>query len=168
MSEHSVFNDSEMELIDAARLILADGVRRVQGRKSLLPTSRRRDIGNECREARDVLAEHLKATYGTLRHEVAVVVLIDAQGQLIAVEEFPQGRATDCEIRPRLLAQYILRHDASAILLAHNHPSGKCSPSAQDVTLTKYIGEWARQMEVSLVDHLVLTSADYCSIIGEW
>lgn len=168
VSDMSIFNESEQELIDAARMILSDGVRRVQSRQSLLPTSRNRAISKECHEAREAVAMHLVATYGPLRYETGVAVLIDAQGQLIAIEEFPRGKDTSCEMRPRLLAEYIVRHDASAVLLAHNHPSGHCAPSKADERLTLSMSSWLGAMNVDLVDHLVVTSADYCAIKGNW
>lgn len=164
----SIFNESEQELIDAARMILSDGVRRVKSRQSLLPTSRDRTISKECREARETVAMHLVATYGPLRHETGIAVLIDAQGQLIAIEELPRGKDTSCEMRPRLLAEYIVTHDASAVLLAHNHPSGHCAPSRADEQLTRVMSEWLGAMEIDLVDHLVITSGDYCTIKGNW
>jgi DNA repair protein RadC len=164
----SIFNESELELIFAAKLILSDGVQRIKGRTSLLPCSRSRDVTTECREARQIISDTLIASYGSLRHETAIVVLLDAQGQLIEMVELPRGKSTSVEVRYRLIAEAIIKHDAEAILLAHNHPSGECSPSKADVTLTHSLASWLKAMEVTLVDHLVITGDDYCSILGTW
>ena len=169
MTDNTIFSAFERELIDAARLILSDGVERLKTRQNLLPTNRHNRNGrNECREARDTLTASLIADYGTLRHEVAVAVLIDAQGRLIAIEQFPQGKATSVEIRRRILAEWVVHHGASAVLLAHNHPSGDNTPSRADERLTAELAPWLAAMECELVDHLVINSDGASSIMGGW
>jgi DNA repair protein RadC len=163
-----IFNPFERELIDAARLVLSDGVERLKGRENLFPCKRGRAERKEAREAREVLTEKLIADYGSLRHEVAIVVLMDAQGRLITIEEMPQGKATSVEMRPEILARMILDNGAAAVLLAHNHPSGDNTPSAQDVRITEKLREWLAFMNIGLIDHLVLNGADCSSIMGDW
>lgn len=166
--DNSIFSPLEQELLDAARMVLSEGVTRLMGRQSLLPARHGRQVRDECRAARDALTVHLCATYGHLRHEVAVVALIDAQGRLIAIEEFPRGKATHCEVSGRVLAEYIIKHGAALVLLAHNHPSGDNTPSQPDVALTRHLVEWLKPLECVLLDHLVLNSAEASAIIGEW
>jgi DNA repair protein RadC len=119
-------------------------------------------------DAREAVAESLRLEYGALRHEIAVAVLIDAQARLIDIREFPQGKASHCEISPRILAGWIVETGAAAVLLAHNHPSGECSPSKADIELTNHIGPWLAAMDCELIDHLVLTTGDTASILGNW
>lgn len=166
--DNSIFSPLEQELLDAAKMVLREGVTRLMGRQSLLPAKQGRQVRNECREARDALSVHLCANYGHLRHEVAVCCLIDAQGRLIAIEEFPRGKATHCEVSGRILAEYIIRHGAACILLAHNHPSGDNTPSRADMELTKHLVEWVKPLECILIDHLVLNSSEASTITGEW
>jgi DNA repair protein RadC len=168
--EHSIFNQFEIDLLDAAKMVLHDGLRRIGERTELFPTNREksRKVDRERREARDALSQTLIADYGHLRHEVAVVALIDAQGRLIGVENFGDGHATHCEIRPRLLAEKIVRTGAVAVLLAHVHPSGLCQPSQQDIEMTKQMDGWLAAMDCYLIDHLVITVDECCSIKGEW
>ena len=170
MDKDLIFNGLEKDLLDAARIILRDGVERLKARAPLLPSNRNntRAGRQECRDARDALATHLCAEYGTRPYETAVAVLMDAQGRLIAIEEFPRGKATHVEVSPRLLAGFILNHGAACVLLAHNHPSGDATPSKADVQFTQSIGGWLKAMEVDLIDHLVLNAADVSSILGEW
>ena len=165
-----IFNHDEAELIAAARMILTDGVERLKGRVNLFPTNRSRSSTDKAaaRAAREALADKLVADYGSLRHEVAVAVLIDAQGRLISIEQFPQGKAASCEVSPRILAGMVLQHGASACLLAHNHPSGDNSPSEQDIALTQMMESWLRVMDVDLIDHLVLSGEGAASIMGAW
>lgn len=165
-----LFTEAERELIDAARMILADGVSRLKGREALFPTNRDkgRKARAECREAREALTDQLVADYGSLRHEVAVCVLIDAQGRLIDIRPFPQGKATHCEVSGRILAGMIIDSGACAVLLAHNHPSGDNLPSPEDVQLTAMYASWLKVMECELIDHLVLCGDGAASIMGDW
>lgn len=166
----SIFNESENELIDAARYVLRDGVERLKKREALFPTNRAhgREARKECAEAREALTLHLIAEYGSLRHETGIVALIDAQGRLITVETFPQGDQVSCGIDPRILAEKIIRTGAVAVLLAHNHPSGSSNPSKADVNLTNFLSEWLKPLGCELLDHLVLIPGDAACILGEW
>ena len=169
---NGIFDESERELIEAARMILADGTRRLKAREGLFPTNRdkgkMRAAKADCRAAREALTDQLVADYGSLRHEVAVCVLIDAQGRLIDVKPFPQGKATHCEVSGRILAGMIVESGACAILLAHNHPSGDNTPSPEDVALTTLYASWLKVMECELIDHLVLCGEGAASIMGDW
>jgi DNA repair protein RadC len=165
---HSIFSDDEQELINAARLVLSAGLNRLSDRVNLFPTVRQRAVDAACREARDTLAQTLVAEYGALRHEVIVLALIDAQGRLIDVVQIGDGKAAHCIVDYRKLARAVVDSGAVAILLAHNHPSGECSPSKQDVTLTEILASWLCPLECTLIDHLILTVDDWCSIKGAW
>ena len=170
MDKDLIFNPMERELLDAARMILRDGVERLKSRSALLPSNKTpgRAGREECRKARDALAEFLCAEYGTRPYETAVAILMDPQGRLIAIEEFPRGKATHVELSPRILAQFVLTHGAACVLLAHNHPSGDATPSKADERFTQAIGPWLKAMEVDLIDHLVLNGGEANSILGDW
>ena len=163
-----IFSDSEIELIDAAKIVLSDGVRRLMGRTALFPTVRGRSARADCRQARTALTDKLVADYGALRYEMAAAVMIDAQGRLIAIEEFPRGDSAMVRICPRILAGWIVTHGAVAVLLAHNHPSGDNTPSDQDVTSTDHFRQWLKFMRVDLLDHIVLSGEGASSIGGDW
>lgn len=165
---HAIFSEDEQELINAARLVLGAGLSRLCDRVSLFPTVRQRAVDAACREARDTLAQTLVTEYGALRHEVVLLATIDAQGRLIDVTQIGEGKVTHCELNYRKLARIITESGAVAILLAHNHPSGECSPSKQDIALTSALEAWLRPLECSLIDHLILTVNDWASIRGEW
>lgn len=164
-----LFNDFERELLDAAKLLLSDGLTRLSAREGLFPTTRSKTRADRaaCTKARGALVDYLVATYGPLRHEVASVALIDAQGRLIAVKEFPRGKATQCEVSAIVLAEYIVQSGAVSVVLVHNHPSGDNTPSPQDVALTNAYKSWLAFMGVHLLDHLVISMDGAASIIGD-
>lgn len=164
-----LFNEFERELLDAAKVLLSDGLTRLSTREGLFPTTRdkTRAARAECTKARGALVDYLVATYGPMRHEVASVVLIDAQGRLISVKEFPRGKATECEVSAIVLAEFIIQSGAVSVVLVHNHPSGDNAPSAQDVRLTDAYKSWLGFMGVRLLDHLVISMDGASSIIGD-
>ena len=164
----SIFNDSERELIDAARMVLSDGIRRLSERPSLFPTNRANTKADRqaAIDARNALCDHLIASYGPLRYEVAVACLIDAQGRLITIEEFPRGGTAHCPISFRILAGWICSHGADSVILAHNHPSGDSTPSRQDKDLTSKLASWVPTIDCRLVEHYVVTVEEAVGIIG--
>jgi len=74
------------------------------------------------------------------------------------------GRLDALSIRLRELFREALRVDATAMILAHNHPSGDCRPSAYDIAATQRIAFVGRSLEIALVDHLIFTQADVYSM----
>ena len=163
---YGIFDDNELELINASKLILSDGVQRLKDRNTLF--SNNRSDRRAMLAARSLLTDKLLADYGSLRYEVAIVVFFDIQGRLITTEEFKQGKAAECEISTRLLVEYVIKHGAAAILLAHNHPSGDNTPSSQDLRMTRHLKEWLAHIDCQVIDHLVLNGEGASSIIGEW
>lgn len=63
-------------------------------------------------------------------------------------------------VDPKIVFQFALLSNATAIVLFHNHPSGEVKPSQQDIQLTKRIGEACAIMEISLLDHIIVTDSD--------
>ena len=162
----SLFNPFEQELLDAARLVLSDGLTRLQSRQTLF--TNRPHEQKAAREARATVADYLRLTYGPLRHECGVVGLVDAQGRLIEIVELPQGKAAQCEISPRIVAGHICRTGAAGVFLAHNHPSGDYRPSQADIEFTEGFSRWITAMECELIAHLVVTTHVVKDIMGNW
>ena len=96
--------------------------------------------------------EHFEAAFLNTRH------------QLIAVERLFSGTVDGAEVHPRILVQRALALNASAILLAHNHPSGHAVPSAADRALTARLKSALGLVEVRLLDHFVVTAGEAMSM----
>lgn len=67
----------------------------------------------------------------------------------------------------KVIFQHALACSASAIILCHNHPSGNLQPSSSDDDLTKKISEFGRLIDMSVLDHLILTEDAYMSYADE-
>lgn len=110
------------------------------------------------------LHRYLAARLGTLSEERMHAVFVDGLGRYISDETIAAGGSGAVPLRCRALFQRALALEASAILLAHNHPSGSSDPSPEDVAVTQELVRIARQLEIKIVDHLIVTSSKVFSM----
>ncbi|OQA34623.1 MAG: hypothetical protein BWY57_00330 [Betaproteobacteria bacterium ADurb.Bin341] len=89
-------------------------------------------------------------------HEVFLALWLDAQNRLICSEELFRGTLTQTSVYPREVVKAALAHNAAAVILAHNHPSGACEPSRADEVLTQSLKNALALIDVKLLDHFVV------------
>jgi len=92
-----------------------------------------------------------------LDHEVFFALWLDAQNRLIAAEELFRGTLTQTSVYPREVVKRALAHNAAAVVLAHNHPSGVAEPSAADGLLTRELKQALALVDVRVLDHFIVT-----------
>ncbi|WP_456433627.1 RadC family protein [Thermosulfuriphilus sp.] len=100
--------------------------------------------------------EYLYHSMAHLKKEVFKVIYLDVRGAILAVEDLFQGTVNMSHVYPREVIERALGHHASALVVAHNHPSGDPSPSVQDIQLTKRLLLICEMLEMRLLDHLVI------------
>ena len=121
----------------------------------------RRALSEEMK-ARDSLTSpaavrgYLRLAMQDLGHECFYCVFLDAQNRVIAAEELFRGTLTQTSVYPREVLKQALRHNAAALILAHNHPSGVAEPSMQDQALTRTLAEALALIDVKVLDHLIV------------
>jgi DNA repair protein RadC len=98
----------------------------------------------------------LRLRLGGLTHEVFAVLLLDAQNQLIDCVELFRGTLTQTSVYPREVVKLVLRHNAAAVIFAHNHPSGVTDPSQADETLTRTLKQALALVDVRVLDHFIV------------
>lgn len=124
----------------------------------------RRVLGEELRQTTafdspQVLAQYLRLHLGHEHEEVALALFLDAGGHLIANEELARGSLNATTFEPRSLVRHALLHNATGIVLAHNHPSGNPAPSAADIACTQQIQSLLGYLNIVLIDHFIITQA---------
>lgn len=102
----------------------------------------------------------LRARLGTQRNEVFCVLALDSQNRLIAVEEVQRGSVNRTAVFPRQVAEASLKHRATAVILAHNHPGGGPTPSAADRQLTKKLKHMLADLDIVVHDHIIVAGHD--------
>lgn len=89
-------------------------------------------------------------------HEVFAVLFLDAQHRLLALEEMFRGTLTQTSVYPREVVLRALYHQAAAVVLAHNHPSGSVQPSPADNALTQTLKTTLALVDVRVLDHVIV------------
>jgi DNA repair protein RadC len=102
------------------------------------------------------LLDFCRTAMGGKKDEEFCVIYLDAQNQIIDFETVQKGVANQAVVYPRQVLERALRQKASALILAHNHPSGHVRPSDADIRLTKTIQETARALDILVHDHIIL------------
>ena len=100
--------------------------------------------------------DYLRLTLHARPHEVFVVVFLDAQHRVVASEELFRGTLTQTSVYPREVVKRALFHNAAAVILAHNPPSGVAEPSRADEALTAALKQSLALVDVRVLDHFVV------------
>lgn len=101
-----------------------------------------------------------------LRHypyEVFACLFLDNRNRVIAFEELFRGTINGASVHPREVIRRALQHNAAALILAHNHPSGVAEPSQADRQLTERLKETLSQVDVRVLDHIVVGDGEQVS-----
>ncbi len=106
---------------------------------------------------------YLQLQLGALGHEVFAVLFLDAQTRLIKLEEMFRGTLTQAAVYPREVLKRALDLQASAVIFAHNHPSGAAEPSRADELLTQTLKSALALVDIRVLDHLVIGQSDVIS-----
>jgi len=98
-----------------------------------------------------------------LEHEVFSALWLTAQNGLITYEELFRGSLTQTSVYPREVVKAGLKHNAGAVIFAHNHPSGNPEPSRADELLTKDLKNALAMIDVRVLDHIVVGGVETIS-----
>ncbi len=89
-------------------------------------------------------------------HEVFAALFLDTRHRALAFEELFQGTVDGAEVHPREVVRRALGHNAAAVIVGHNHPSGSSEPSAADRAVTARLKQALHLVDVRLLDHFVI------------
>ena len=95
------------------------------------------------------------------------ILCLNRNNQTIAYAKISQGGVAGTVVDIKIIAKYAIDCLASGVILAHNHPSGNLKPSNEDLAITKRIKEGLKILDISVLDHLILTSQGYLSFGDE-
>ncbi|HGX3311267.1 TPA: JAB domain-containing protein [Pseudomonas aeruginosa] len=90
------------------------------------------------------------------KNEVFAVFFLDSKQRFLAFEELFRGSVDTASVYPRVVLQRALHHNAAAVVLFHNHPSGVTDPSLADKALTLKLKELLAQIDVRVIDHFIV------------
>ncbi|TCK71403.1 RadC family protein [Lonepinella koalarum] len=111
----------------------------------------------------EIVRLYLQAEMERHEREIFLVLFLNNQHQLIKQEEMFLGSVNSASVYPREIIKTALYCNASALILAHNHPSGLAQPSDSDFILTNKIKQAAEFMEIRILDHFIIGKGCYFS-----
>ena len=95
------------------------------------------------------------------------MLLLNRANKVLGYYRVSEGGTAGTVVDPKLVFSVALKCHASSIVLAHNHPSGNTQPSEADLKLTKNLIAGGKVLEISVLDHLILTSENFYSFADE-
>jgi len=101
--------------------------------------------------------------YGDRKQEHFLSVSLNGANEVMSVRVVSMGLVNKAPVHPREVFADIIAERASAVIVAHNHPSGDISPSAEDMKITKQLKEAAAILGLSLLDHIIFSTRGYYS-----
>ncbi|MES2529388.1 MAG: DNA repair protein RadC [Pseudomonadota bacterium] len=104
----------------------------------------------------EAVGHYLQLHLGSRPYEVFAVLFLDARHRLIVLEELFRGTLTQTSVYPREVVVRALHHQATAVVLAHNHPSGGVEPSRADEALTHTLKAALALVDVRVLDHVIV------------
>ena len=91
------------------------------------------------------------------------VVLLNTKNKVITIETVSIGSLNSTIVHPREIYKNPIKYSAASIIIAHNHPSGDPTPSAEDIEITKRLYEVGKLLGIELLDHVIIGDGDYFS-----
>jgi DNA repair protein RadC len=99
-----------------------------------------------------------------LPQEEMHILYLNSQNEVIGIYQAFKGTQTSCTVNPADIIRPALLCSATKIIIAHNHPSGDCNPSKEDLTITKKIDDACEIIGIKLLDHIVIGDNKFYSI----
>jgi len=109
--------------------------------------------------------DYLKAQLRHEPHEVFACLFLDTKHRLLGFEALFRGSIDSASVYPRQVVKRALAHNAAALILCHNHPSGVSEPSQADLHLTQRLKEALALIEVRLLDHFIIGDGEPLSMV---
>ena len=100
--------------------------------------------------------QYLQLQLAHKNHEVFAVLFLDSQNRMLALEELFRGTLSQTSVYPREVVMRALHHQAAAVVLSHNHPSGSVQPSRADEALTQNLKASLAFVDVRVLDHIIV------------
>jgi DNA repair protein RadC len=102
-----------------------------------------------------------------LRTEEFWAIFLNQSNKVIHISQLTQGGINQSIVDVRILFKTALDHFSTAIIIAHNHPSGNLKPSREDIDITQQIKAAGNMLNIQLLDHLIITQNSYFSFADD-
>jgi len=111
---------------------------------------------DKCFQNPDDVKTYLKLHLAHYKSEVFAVLFLNNRHHMLSFDEMFQGTIDGASVHPREVVRRALEHNAAAVILAHNHPSGVAEPSQADRRITDRLRDALALIDVRVIDHIVV------------
>lgn len=111
--------------------------------------------------------EVMQPIIGELSHEEFWVLFLNNSNKILFKTQLSKGGMTGTMVDVRIVYKIAFEQNATAIILVHNHPSGKLQASDADIQITKKIKTAGQQLDIPVLDHIIVTETGYYSFADE-
>lgn len=111
----------------------------------------------------EMTREFLQSQLTGEEREIFLVIFLDAQHRVLQHSRLFSGTLNHVEVHPREIVREAIKLNASAVILAHNHPSGCAEPSKADKLITERVIKCCQFMDIRVLDHLIIGRGEYVS-----
>ena len=125
-----------------------------------------KDERTKIKSSKDAFNE-LTGAFQDLPHEEFYILLLNRANEVIGKEQISKGGVAGTVADGKIIFSHALSKKASAIILAHNHPSGSLKPSEADLRLTKQLTSFGKYIDLDILDHLIFSDNNYFSFADE-
>lgn len=135
----------------------------------LIPAVNRRYLEDRALRGFDAVSsracgELLVSKFNGVTVERVLLLCMDNKGRVLHCAAVSEGTQSMVDISNRRIVETALRHNASCVVLGHNHPNGVAAPSRADVEATRALARLLRSMDISLYDHIIVADGEYFSM----
>lgn len=109
-------------------------------------------------------SRYLRTLLAHESREIFWVIMLDNQHRIIRSEAICRGTIDSATVYPREVVKTCLKYDSSAVIFAHNHPSGSLKPSLADENITKKLLNALKSVEIRVLDHFIVSDQGSCSM----
>ena len=162
LSDLTLDNLMKFKRVGEAKAITIAAALEIGRRKALQEVPEKPQISSS-KDAYQVFHPYL----ADLKTEEFWALYLNQSNKVIHIEKLTQGGISQSVVDVRILFKIGLEKFATAVIVAHNHPSGNLKPSSEDINITKKISEGGKILSINLLDHLIITQKSYYSFSDE-
>ncbi len=112
-----------------------------------------------------LVAKFARAKLAHLGHEVLMAIFVNAKNRVCGFETISEGTTDYAVVYPKKIVRRAIERNACGIIISHNHPSGDCDPSQDDISLTRKTHDAAKLVDLRLLDHVIVGKSGYFSFV---
>jgi len=166
ISKHGMDKLSDLSLKELQE-IKGIGPAKAMQIKAIFEINKRVNSGVICERvvncSEDIAKYYIERMKG-LKREHLIAVFLDSKNKIINDKVISIGTLNSSLVHPREVFKEAIKNSANAIILVHNHPSGDCGPSSEDIEITDRVREAGEMVGIKLLDHIIIGKKEWKSI----